>query len=272
MTTRTLPAFTTFLLSVLLVAGCAQPESDSGATESIEMPVLETRADTVAMKVFDAYGGPEAWAQLPYLRFDFATGTDTSRSVHARHLWDRVTGDYRMEMPMGEDTLYVALFNVNSREGNVYMDGVQVDSTREAELLDTAYRRFINDTYWLLMPVKLMDPGVNRTYLPDSSTADQDVLHLSFGEVGLTPGDQYWVYVDAETGLVDQWAYRLQRHPSDHVPEPISWAAHTTFDTPYGEIVVSERKPRDGFVLYTDNVAVPAEVQEGAFTDPNPVL
>ncbi len=269
----TLRKFATFLLLTLplsLAVGCSERGAEN--TASAVMPEVETTADSVAMTVYSAYGGPEAWSALPYLRFDFATGTEDDRQVHGRHFWDRMTGEYRVEMPEGEDSVYVALFNVNTQEGNVYLNGSEVDDERAAELLEGAHRRFINDTYWLLMPVKLFDPGVTRTYLPDSSNAEHDVLQLSFGEVGLTPGDQYWVYVDKETGLVDQWAFRLQSHPSDHVPQKIRWADNTTFDTPHGEVVLSQQKPRDGSVLYTDNVDVPTEAPEGVFTDPQPML
>lgn len=176
------PAFRLLFLPILLVLfGCSeQPEGDDAM--AVEMPVMETMADTVAMKVYEAYGGPEAWQQLRYLRFNFGGAENP-----VRHFWDRSTGDYRVEMPSGEDTTYVALFNVNTREGAVYLDGEELPAAQEEEMLNTAYRRFINDTYWLLMPVKLFDPGVNLSYVADSSNAERDVLHLSFGEVGLTP-------------------------------------------------------------------------------------
>ncbi len=266
--------FASLLLIPLLIAsvGCSERPADTTAMANVELPELRSRADSVAMAVYEAYGGPAAWSSLRFLRFDFATGDDTSRSVHGRHFWDRMTGDYRVEMPSGTDTVYVALFNVNTQEGDVYMNGTELDSAREAELLESAYRRYINDTYWLLMPVKLLDPGVDRTYLADSSNAERDVLHLTFGNVGLTPGDQYWVYVDPQTHRVDQWAFRLQHHPEDHVPQLIEWAGHKELDTPHGEVVVSERKPRNGSVLYTDNVAVPDEAPEGVFSDPQPML
>lgn len=272
---------TPFLLLIpLLVAsmGCSENASENAVSAgslgagSASMPAMETKADTVAMAVYNAYGGPAAWTALPYLRFDFATGSESDRAVHGSHFWNRMTGDYRVEMPAGEDSTYVALFNVNTREGDVFLNGSEVEEEREAELLESAYRRFINDTYWMLMPVKLFDPGVHREYVPDSSDVEHDVLRLSFGEVGLTPGDQYWVYVDRETGLVDQWAFRLQNHPPDHVPQKITWAGHTTFDTPQGDIVISQEKPRDGSVLFTDNVAVPVEPPAGVFTDPEPML
>lgn len=269
------------LLFVAALTGCGGPSMEG---PNAAMPAMETKADTVAMRVFEAYGGPRAWTGLRYLRFDFATGSNApaeadssveqpTRNVHGKHLWDRMTGDYRVEMPGGGDTVYVALFNTHTpEEGSVWLFGERVGDEEESDMLESAYRRFINDTYWLLMPVKLFDEGVHRSYLPDSSAGDTDVLHLSFGEVGLTPGDQYWVYADKETGRVRQWAYRLQRHPPDHVPQPISWSDHKTFDMPSGALVVSERKHSDSFVLYTDRVDMPMETPEGAFTDPQPML
>ncbi len=139
-------------------------------------------------------------------------------------------------------------------------------------MLERAYGRFINDTYWLLMPVKMMDPGVTRTYVADSSMGGMDVLRLSFDAVGLTPGDQYWVYVDKNTGRVERWAFLLQGHPRDHVPQPIRWTDYKSFQTPAGTIELSERKTRNGSVTYTDNVDVPENLPDGAFSDPTPIL
>jgi len=36
------------------------------------------------------------------------------------------------------------------------------------------------------------------------------VLHLSFEGVGLTPGDQYWLYVDPTTFRIQRWRYKLE--------------------------------------------------------------
>ena len=266
------PTATLFSTALLLIAACAQPETEREAV-SADTIAVETKADSVAMHVYEAFGGPEAWASLPYLRFDFAGGNDSVRTVRGRHLWDRMTGRYRVEMPVNDDTVYVAVFNVNSREGEVYLNGAPVDSTRKEQLMQQAYTRYINDMYWLLMPVKMFDPGVTRIYEADSSDAETDVLRLSFDSVGLTPGDQYWVYVDKASGRVKSWAFKLQGHPADHVPQPIEWAGYTTLQAPEGEILVSERKVRpNGGITFTDNVAAPADVDDAAFTDPNPRL
>ncbi len=259
------------LLALLSWAGCVDTPGDESGTAAVSLQA-ETRADSVAMNVYEAMGGPDAWAALPHLRFDFASGSDTTRTVRARHLWDRQTGAYRIEIPQGADSTFVAIFNVNTREGDVYVNGDAADSATEGRILEQAYRRFINDSYWLLMPVKMMDPGVERTYEPDSSTNGLDVIRLSFEGVGLTPGDQYWVYVDHETGRVDRWSFRLQGHAPDHIPQPIRWTDYKAIDTPAGTITVSERKIRNGSVTYTDNVDVPEALPDGAFTDPNPIL
>jgi hypothetical protein len=68
-----------------------------------------------------------------------------------------------------------------------------------------AYARWVNDSYWLLAPLKLKDPGVTLTY--QSREGGFEVLHAQFANVGLTPGDQYNFYVDPATHLVRRWDY-----------------------------------------------------------------
>lgn len=250
-------------------AGCTAEEEQ---VQVAALPPLETRADSLALQAFEAFGGPEAWAALPYLRFDFGAGNDSTRRVSARHLWNRRTGDYRVEMPAGEDTTYVALFNVGTQEGTVYLDGAPVDSTRQAELLQRAYRRFINDTYWLLAPTKLFDPGVTRSYVPDSSGPGAEVVHLAFEGVGLTPGDQYWIHVDPATGRVNRWDYHLQGMAPEEPARSFAWVDYQTFETPAGPVHLATRKTNGGFSLFTDHIEVPAEVPDEMFTDPQPRL
>ncbi|HUH32821.1 MAG TPA: hypothetical protein VLZ28_02650, partial [Daejeonella sp.] len=85
------------------------------------------------------------------------------------------------------------------------------DSLNEVEI-KKAYGYFINDSYWLLAPLKLEDPGVSVTLdAPEEVEGTLcDVLHLDFNKVGLTPGDQYWLYVDSGTGLIKRWKFLLQ--------------------------------------------------------------
>ncbi len=226
----------------------------------------QEKADSLAAAVLDAAGGAEAWQSLPFLAFEFGAERDGERSTTAAHVWDRMTGAYRVEWTH-RDTAIVALFNVRTREGRIFADGSELPSEAARPFLDRAYTRFINDTYWLLMPVKLLDPGVNRHYEADSSDAETEVLRLTFGQVGLTPGDTYWVYVDRPTGRVNRWAYVLQHNP-DGPPTFAEWTDWQAYPASAGPVWMSSRKVTSWGALLTDRITTPLSVDPLRFLEP----
>jgi hypothetical protein len=196
-----------------------------------------------------------------------------------RHLWNRTTGDYRVEWGPSDDTTYVALINVNEVQdglpaGTVYLDGSALEGARDTTMRKRAYRRYINDAYWLLAPLKVFDPGVNRTYLADSSDADYEVLHLTFGDVGLTPDDEYWLYVDAETGQLDRWAFHLQGMADDVPPAAFNWTDDQTLSAPGGTVRLAARhaSTSGATAILTNELSIPSSVPEDAFSAPEPIL
>ena len=74
---------------------------------------------------------------------------------------------------------------------------------------DDAWAAFVNDSYWLLAPCKVLDPGVSRTL--DA----QGRLGLAFHQVGLTPGDRYWLTADP-AGDLTGWNYTLESGNEGH--------------------------------------------------------
>ncbi len=248
------------------LAACAPPADPTGPA----LPTLANHADSVAMRIYTVAGGPAVWSRVPYLRFDFGARADTAQAAAAaprRHLWNRTTGDYRLEMPRG-DTLYTALFNVGTRAGHVYRNTAPLDSAAEAAWLERAYHAFINDTYWLLVPTKLFDEGVAREYVADSSNADREVISLHFGNVGLTPGDRYWLYASRATGALEAWGFVLEGNP-DAPPSYIPREEVETLETPYGTAqLATAHRVGGGRTLYTDAVALPQSVDAALFTDP----
>lgn len=267
------------LIFGLVLTGCL---SNSGSEGDRRAPTdtltVDTKADSVAYRMLEGHGA-DAFASAPYLRFNFAVETPKGTRVVARHFWDRTSGDYRVEWTGGEDSTYVALINVRNvengePEGTAYLNGSQLDGEMAKEIRQEAYGRFINDSYWLLAPLKTFDSGVNRTYLPDSSTAEHDVLHLSFGDVGLTPGDEYWLYVSKETDRLDRWAFHLESMDEESPPSAFNWTNYTSLQAPDGTVELARRKEAIGgkHAILTNELALPSSPPEGVFSDPNAIL
>ena len=221
-------------------------------------------ADEAARRAMDVLAGP-AWDQARYFAFSFNVERDGKIAASYAQRWDRFTGDYRVSGKNREGQDVDVIMNVNTKQGRAWKNGEEV--TDPAELLTFGYRRFINDTYWLLMGFKAFDPGVTRTY--DGEKADacgraHDVVRLSFDKVGLTPGDIYWMWVNKDTGLVDEWHMKLEGSKPEDAPTPVLFHDYRRI----GGLLISTRreiKGRGQFIRL-DDVTVAAEVPAGAFT------
>jgi hypothetical protein len=179
-----------------------------------DTPSTDAKAQEVAEKLMKALGGQANWDKARYLRFDFVVEREGKVASTVKHLWDRYSGRYRVEGTTGEKEAYVVLFeDINARKGKAFRNGKAVQGEDLQKLLDMGYGRFINDTYWLLMPFKWNDPGVHLKYEGTATDKDTvwDKVRLSFeADVGLTPKDRYWAYVNRKTGLMDRWEYILK--------------------------------------------------------------
>lgn len=241
----------------------------------IVLPARAQQADEKAVRVADAMmkamGGPKAFEKTRYLRFNFASERDGKLAgPPVEHLWDRHTGRYRVAW-VRDGKRYQALFNVNTKQGKVYADSQEVTGEDLEKALKTAYGRFINDTYWLLMPCKLCDPGVHLKYEGERQEegVTYDVVTLSFDDnIGLTPKDRYWAYVNRETHLMDKWAFVLKG--ADVPPTPFLWKNWQT----YGKVRLSNERvnPANGSRILFPALAVPEKVDDRVFEDPNAAM
>lgn len=274
-----------FMLTAGLVGvvavGCGS-DSESTSADAVSIPAdtaeIDTKADSVASRLVTAHGA-RALASARYLRFNFGLDTPDGSQVFGRHFWDRTSGQARVEWDQGPDSAYVAVIDVQgvedeSPEGRVFLNGTPLEGEKAEEARREAYGRFINDTYWLLVPVKVFDPGVHRAYLADSSTAEHDVIHLTFGDVGLTPGDEYWLYVSKETDRLDRWAFHLEGMDEEQPPQAFDWTNYVSLEAPSGTVELSTRKEAVGGkqALLTNALALPSSAPEDVFSNPNPML
>ncbi len=220
-------------------------------------------AQSVADSVQKALGGKDAWDKTHYLHWTFAG--------RRSHWWDKWTGRYRVEGDTKEGKHYVVLENLNTKEGTAYMDGQKLEGDQAAEMLKNGYGAWVNDSYWLLMPYKIQDPGVNLSYAGEETIDGKtyDKLALSFGNVGLTPGDHYTAYINRDTHLMDRWAYLLQDMPKDGPATAWKWEGWQK----YGNIMLAPHRTQVGAdrKLELGDIAVPAELPDAVFTSPAPV-
>jgi len=186
----------------------------------------QTDPAAIAGRMQTAMGG-DAFASARVLDFVWEVERGGETVVSYAHTWDRWTGDYRVAGTDRESGKpWVAIFDIDTREGRVWLGDEEYPAEAVDEQLERAYGRFINDSYWLLMPWKWLDPGVSLTYAGTEVIGDRlcDVVELAFDGVGLTSNDRYRGYVDRESGRIARWSYVLQNEEGQPGGgDPTSW-------------------------------------------------
>ena len=162
----------------------------------------EPSGAALADAVWKASGG-ENWSAVKTINFTFAVEKEGKTVASAEHHWDVAAQTDRVKWKGKDVTVNLA----------------EPASDEDAK---AAYARWVNDSYWLLAPLKLKDRGTNVSAegTKEMDGAKCDVLRLSFGKVGLTPNDQYLLYIDPATKLVRSW---------DYMPEP-GKSMHATWE------------------------------------------
>ncbi len=227
-----------------LLLGCSANSADPKAT-------------AVADRVLTAMGGADAWNGTRYLAWDFFGGQ--------YQIWDKKTGDFHWE----QDTL-VANYNLNTKQGHVYSRGQDISASPAGQkVLAGLYPAWVNNSYWLVMPFKLKDPGVNLTYKGEGKTMDgapADVLGMTFNKVGVTPDNRYEVLVNRATGLVDEWAY----FPKATDAQP-AFRRHWNEYARHGELLLAAGRSEADKPARLDHVAAAQTVPDGVMTSKVPV-
>ena len=226
----------------------------------------DTKAAAVADRVMEALGGADAWNKTRYLRFDFAVERDGKTVMRRAHTWDKWTGRYRLEASTREGEAYVVLLNINTKDGRAWLKGTELQGDEAAKYVEQGYAAWVNDTYWLLMPYKMKDPGVSLALDGEDKKGGEawDKLRLTFDNVGLTPKDRYWAYVNRKTGLVDRWAYVLKGE--NKPPTTFTWQNWKK----YGNVMLADdrRNPADGTRIYFPVLDVPGSLPDALFSAP----
>jgi hypothetical protein len=241
-----MPKLVTFLLSVVL------------ATSAFAQ---QKTADDLARRAIDALGGP-AWEKARYFEFTFNVYRGGERATSFPQRWDRTAGNYRVSGRDPKQNDFVVIMNTNTKKGRAWLNGEEVHDSRLDETLALGYRRFQNDTFWLLMPLKLTETGVHRSAegeRTDSCGRTWDLVKMTFEP----PADTYWAWINRDTGIVEEWDMRLQGAPADDPPVQVmfhDFAHHN------GLLISTSREVRNkNQIVKLEDLKVSSEVPKGAF-------
>ncbi|MEM7548340.1 MAG: hypothetical protein AAF363_01600 [Bacteroidota bacterium] len=176
-------------------------QDSNPAADGFRSDISDEKAIKIADEIMIAMGRRENWDKTRYLSWSFF-GRRT-------HLWDRYTGDIRIEIPVDDMTI---LMNINSEKGKIRKNGEVLQNSDSIEkYLDLGKRLWINDSYWLVMPFKLKDSGVALRKIDNMSENPEgvpsDVLQLTFESVGVTPENKYLVFVGKDSRLINYWSF-----------------------------------------------------------------
>ena len=147
--------------------------------------------------------GIRNWPEVSRVKFTFNVAVDGERKVSAEHDWD---------IRNGKDTV--------EWDGKIATANVWNSDKNEGDAVE-AYKRWVNDSYWLLAPLKLGDKGaiVKETGKKVIEGESLPALELSFDNVGLTSNDRYVFYIDPSTKLVRYWDYM----PDEKTRKTATW-------------------------------------------------
>jgi len=243
------------LVSAVAVSTAAAQAPRASAPHAVEL----------AGKVMDRLGGEDAWAGTRYVQWRFFG--------RRMHYWDRSTGDLRIESPAHEARdgemrpSQLILMNVHTRGGRAWEDGDEVKAPdRLRELLDLGHEWWINDSYWMFMPYKMLDPGVVLRYVGERKLEDSrlgDVVEMTFEpEVGYTPRNKYEVWIGRDSGLVEQWTF--WNDATDEQPGfTLPWDGWRQFGDIW--LATGHGQGKDW------EIDVPRDLPRSVFTSPDPV-
>lgn len=158
------------------IASKPLPEGEQG-------PAAEALTDKMLAAI-----NQSAYDQLNYLEWTFRGAHHFSWNKRANTVvvkWD----DF--EVNLSPDNL----------TGTATQGGVALSGEMLNEAIQKAWAFFANDSFWLVAPYKVRDPGTSRTLV---ETEEGPALLITYSSGGVTPGDSYLWYLD-ETGRPTAW-------------------------------------------------------------------
>ncbi len=202
------------IIAGMLIAllGCeSSPQQQAEPRKRRFDPTLShPRAVKLANKVIKNANARRFFKDVRFLSFRFILKSSAGTSIENRHEWNLQDGDYKVSWQEGDSSEYLVYFNFRTKERRCFHNSrVISDSSTAGRVYGRAYATFVRDSWWLLMPFKLKDPGTILHFLDARSIdgQDYDIVRMTFNRVGLTPENMYDLYINRETSRIDRIDY-----------------------------------------------------------------
>jgi hypothetical protein len=181
-------------------------------------------------------------SKVSRIEFDFAVFTKGTKVHSVHHEWDVSHRTDEVTWRARDGRALRAKVDLGTKRGKAWKNREPFAGEEARAALGEAFERWTNDTYWLVAPYKVRDPGVLLTSEGEAEVGGKpvDVIRLRFDHVGLTPGDTYRMYVDQASHLVVRWDFVLEGKPGEpHAWDWTDWKRH-------GPIWLATDRVRDG--------------------------
>ena len=167
-----------------------------------------TQSDIVD-KLWAAIGGKENWQNARYFMFSCIGGDNHSFAQGERiYLWDKQSGNCRFEGMTTDDEAIIALFNIKTNEGTVYINGVKLDNPlTTSDIIHEVTAEFDRDAHLLFLPTVLAGDQASYTVEGEKLIGSQrfTVINVRNQKTSFEAAVDGQLYVDTQTGQVQQW-------------------------------------------------------------------
>ena len=256
--------------ALFFVAACATQPSEPPKNQAGSQPALaagNSTAHKLGRRIV-ANSGFDELHQVAQLDFTFVVQDAGQRVYEVKHQWDLRNSRDRIAWTDKAGDTFEAWLDVASKKAEGTKNGVLLTGPELDALSEAAYAKYINDTYWLMMPLKLFDPG-SILEAEDKETIDgttYQVLRLRFDQVGLTPGDVYRLYIDDGGFRIHRWQMMLQGRADK--PTFVTWEDYK----PVGPLLLSHRHRVEGSdrEILMEGTQAHRDVRPQVFAGPQP--
>ncbi len=170
------------ILSILLILAVLGFIAIKLFSESEPQGQTGTEADQLARTVMDNLN-KDAFDAIPYLQWEFFRPGQ-------KYFWDKKNNKAIIEWSDNK-----VIFDLDTYEATCFIDGQPAPADKIEEMKSKAWSNWCNDSFWMIAPFKLFDPGTSREVvdLEDGRTG----LKVTYESGGVTPGDSYLWELDS---------------------------------------------------------------------------